>query len=658
MSRARCVAAAVLALLAAPASAPGLISPTTTIDGPSADVVAVDGVAIAEDGTGGVVYRKRVDGKVHVFAARLAGGRWSAPVRVDVGQRYDSSWPAIGAGDGGRLVVTWTHPFATNIDRLYYAALDPGATRFQRPMVLDPNVGVANYTHPSLAMNRGGQALLAYRVVTNDQPGFALPPGYVDGAIRLARYNGSSFALAGVNVDRDPAQPQRAPTEENAPRVAIALDGSGVVAWQEPDDDFYDRIWARRVFGGSMSVVRPVSPTLHADAPLRAGADAFSLAVSAFGGVVVATRQLPPSEGAADWTRPRIYLNRAPEQFDTKAFEFSGAAAVDGPGPDGPEGTLSAPAAAVATGGLLAVGYGRDGEALLVEGADAGTGAPGPLGEASPVAADPLVGLADSGALSAAWKVEVEGAGGVAVLERTAAGTPLRRLLSAETGGAATDLRLGSSRLGDAAVAFRQGELGTTTVNGALIDAPPGAFTVATPPTWTRAERIVLEWDPSPSGVSRVTYSLLVDDEEVAAGLTGLRHELAADELGDGVHAIRVVASDGAGQQTDSTSADLMIDRTAPRVGFTVARRARTVAVRVSDGAEGESSGLRPESTVVDWGEPAPRRRPARRRGARSSAGAPPALSHRYREPGRYQVRVVVVDEAGNRRRVVRQVRL
>ena len=69
---------------------------------------------MAEDGSGGLVYRQRVDGRAHVFAARLAGGRWQPSQRVDVGQGFDSSWPRIGAGNGGRLVVTWVQEFGAN----------------------------------------------------------------------------------------------------------------------------------------------------------------------------------------------------------------------------------------------------------------------------------------------------------------------------------------------------------------------------------------------------------------------------------------------------------------------------------------------------------------------------------------------------------------
>ena len=82
---------------------------------------------MAPDGTGGIVYRKRVDGRTHIFAAQFDGRalarRRSAST---IGQRFDSSWPAIGAGNGGRLVVAWVQEFGPASDRLYSAALDAG----------------------------------------------------------------------------------------------------------------------------------------------------------------------------------------------------------------------------------------------------------------------------------------------------------------------------------------------------------------------------------------------------------------------------------------------------------------------------------------------------------------------------------------------------
>src|SRR6185436_72116 len=123
--------AAVTAFAAVPAAAQGAISPAVTIDGPSGDVLDVGGVAMAEDGTGGIVYRKRADGRAHVFAAQFVDGGWRSPQRIDVGQGFDSTWPRIGAGNGGRLVVAWVQEFGVGTDRLFSASLDPGAHRFQ-----------------------------------------------------------------------------------------------------------------------------------------------------------------------------------------------------------------------------------------------------------------------------------------------------------------------------------------------------------------------------------------------------------------------------------------------------------------------------------------------------------------------------------------------
>src|SRR5688500_20136960 len=95
--------ALLLAALVLPASAFASISPVAALDGPSSDIVDFGGVAMAPDGTGGIVYRKRVEGRTHIFAAQFDGRGWRAPRRVDAGQRFDSSWPVIGAGNGGRL---------------------------------------------------------------------------------------------------------------------------------------------------------------------------------------------------------------------------------------------------------------------------------------------------------------------------------------------------------------------------------------------------------------------------------------------------------------------------------------------------------------------------------------------------------------------------
>lgn len=183
-----CPAIALALALALPAPANAVVSDVRLLDGPSERLIDVEDAAMSEDGTGGIVWLKEDDGRAHVYAAQFRGGAWLPPQRVDVGQDFDSSWPRIGAGDGGRLVVTWVQEFGVESDRMFSATLDPGAASFQPPVPIDFNVGEATSTWPDLAMSRGGQAYLVYRVVTDTSP--SNPPGYIGADLRVARYNG------------------------------------------------------------------------------------------------------------------------------------------------------------------------------------------------------------------------------------------------------------------------------------------------------------------------------------------------------------------------------------------------------------------------------------------------------------------------------------
>src|SRR5271157_5401662 len=106
------LALAALLALASAGRARAVILPTTTIDGPSQEIVGFGGVAMAEDGTGGLVYLKRVDGVPHVFVSRYIGGHWLAPIRVDYEDPFAAGWPRIGAADDGELIVVWTTDYA------------------------------------------------------------------------------------------------------------------------------------------------------------------------------------------------------------------------------------------------------------------------------------------------------------------------------------------------------------------------------------------------------------------------------------------------------------------------------------------------------------------------------------------------------------------
>jgi hypothetical protein len=636
--RPEAVTIACLLLLAAPSAAVAVVSDVQLIDGPGADVVDVADAAMSEDGTGGIVYLKRVDNHTHVFAAQFRGGTWRPAQRVDVGQNFDSSWARIGAGDGGRLVVTWVQEFGVESDRMFSASLDPGANGFQAPVPIDFNVGEATSTFPDLAMNRGGQAYLAYRVVTDTSP--ANPPGYVGADVRVARYNGRLWSVLGTPVDRSITTPVRLPVEANSPKVGIDVQGGGVVAWQEPDDEFVDRVWARRLFGTSVGIPLQVSPSSWEGAPLRGPADAFSLDVAGFGEAAVAFRQQPGQASKLD--APRAMVNETPDVFSELSGSFGKPLLIDG----GAQGSLGAPSIGVDPRGLFVSGFSAASASLLGSGDDAAAQPVVRLdGGASSVAGDPLVDLAETGAAVAAWRELRGGVGLVAVQERRADGVVEPTELSASSGGAVGRVVLGGSGLGDAVLAWEQGSGADTQIAASVIDAPPDPFLVLLPEGWKRKKKIRIAWDRSPNAISPVRYSVSVDDEPVIEDRKGLNAYLSGDDIGDGRHKIQVFAVDAAGQETGSRVGPLRVDRHGPTVELR--RRGKRLTVVVSDGPRRSSSGLRRGSVKVSFGGPGAAKASTSAR-RRQKKPVRVRVVHTYEHGGRYRLSVKARDKAGN----------
>lgn len=632
------------ALLLVPSHAAGFVSDVHLIDGPSAAVVEVADAAMSEDGSGGVVYLKQEGGRAHVFAAQFRDGAWRPPQRVDAGQQFDSSWPRIGAGDGGRLLVTWVQEFGAESDRMFSATLDPGANAFQPPVPVDFNVGEATSTYPDLAMNRGGQAYLVYRVVTDTSP--ANPAGYVGADTRVARYSSRLWSVLGTPIDRSIATPVRAPTAANAPEVGIDIEGRGVVAWQEPDDEFIDRVWVRRLFGTSFGIPILASPQSWEGAPLRGAADAFSLDVAGFGQVAVAVRQQPGQ--ASRLTAPRLMVNEMPDVFSESAQRFAGPVLADGT----VRAELGPPSVAVDARGLFLAGLGAGAAALLADGDEFGLiGAERVDEGGSSAAAEPLVDLAETGAAVAAWPELRANAGLVVVQERRADGVAEPSDLTAPAGGAVGGLALGGSGRGDAIVAWRQGSGPGAQIAAAVVDAPPDPFLVLLPEGWQRRKKIRIAWDRSPNAVSGVRYSVSVDDEPVREGLRRLRTKLKRDDIGNGRHRIQIFAADAAGQETGSLVGRLLVDRRGPRVKLR--KRGRKVTVVVTDGRRRATSTLRRGSVRVAFGGRGKSRK--RQRGGR----VPRVVVRRtYARPGRYRIRVRARDRAGNRTKWSKRVRV
>ncbi|MBU6337963.1 MAG: hypothetical protein KGR19_09160 [Acidobacteria bacterium] len=631
------VTAAVLAAAAAWAPAAGAaIGDVAAIDGPSADIRELGGTAMAADGTGGVVYRKDVDGRPHIFAAQFLDGKWGAPRRVDNGdnQRFESSWPAIAAGNGGRLMVVWVQEFGAS-DRMFSAMLQPGARRFEAPVPVDLQVGDSSAgTWPYLSMSPGGQAWVVYRVVTDTQPS-SVPPGNVLGEFRAARSVGLTWTSMGAPINRNAASGQPTPSAQNRPRIGVDQFGNAVAAWQELDNDFIPRIYARRLFtSGQPGIALQVSPATFADKPQSGGADQFDLGVGRYGDAVVGWRQ-QPADGSG-FPRPRALAAQLPLVYSEKAAKFGDARALDS-GPDGPS---AGPVSVSSSDPDLLAGYPANGAILTVDGSDAALEVPERVDAgASPDPGMPGVELGASGAAAFAWRSNSGNRGTVAVRERRSDGVASDRALSAPRGGQVDDVALDGSGLGDALVGFSQGAGAGRQIGGTFVNAPPDVFNVQTPLSWVRSSKVDLEWDPSAHAIGGVTYSVVIDDDTVADGLKATKATLATKELDDGKRTVTIIATDSAGQETTSVEATLKVDRRAPQVKVTARGRSVRVSVRDNKGA----SGVNREATRASFGDGA--------RAAGSKAG-----THFYGRPGRYRVRVQAVDAAGNRRAVTRTV--
>jgi len=595
------VALLLLALLY-PSLSSASISPVSPID---TDVVDYGGVAMAPDGTGGIVYRKRVDGRTHVFAAQFDGRGWRPAQRVDDGQAFDSSWPAIGAANGGRLVVAWVQEFGPSSDRMYSAAIDPGARRFQAPVPIDLNVGESTGTFPSLAMNGAGQAFIAYLIMRT--PTSAEPTGYARGELRVARYDGSYWSATGFPLNRNSAAPLRLPVAGATPEVTIDLTGNGILAWQEPDDAFVDRVWARRLFG-SGQVGIPVQVSKAGGA-----ADAFSLDGAGFGQGAIAFR-----------SDNRISLSLIPETSAENANVFGDARPVDG-GP--PAIAPGAPSVAVDRVGDSLTAFGIAQRSLLSGADDRSVRTPERLDDGrTAIPGTPQVDLASSGAAVAAWAIRRGGAGGVGVSERRADGVPVTQALAAPAGGAVTGFGLAGSGLGDALVGWVQNGQAAAVI----VDAPPDPFAAQAPIDYVRRPPQI-QWDPPAHAIGGVSFAVTLDDDTLAENLAGTKLQLSKKDLDDGVHVLQVVATDAGGQETTSTPAELKYDATPPKV---TARRYRNglVEVRVTD----KASGVDRSATKINWGD--------------GKSGS--AKVHRYASAGVHVITVTAADKAGNKKKV------
>lgn len=586
--------AAILALaLAVPA--PAAFFPGATLDGPNADVLRVGGADLARDGSGTVVYVRRVGGVEHVFAVRMTGGAWSAPEQLDAGLPAASSEPTVGVANDGAAVVTFLN------DRTLYATLRrAGSATWSAPAVVATAAAA-----PVVDLSVNG---VGYVVWTSG------------GDVRAARLDRTGTAFAPLPQPLDIAPEADAGAGTGRPDVAVAADGTALAAWGENG-----HLYARRLLHGGLSQYPQqldvadleAHPGGPADLPAVDTTDDSSFAWVAF-------RQAFDG-GATTRVLARRLVGSA----------FNPPIAIDGGW--GTEG-WSNPA--------LDVGGDEDpGSIFASEGAVSHTpfgrldyidvlGDPFALSAANAVEARPAVAVGESSQATAAWFDTDTGVPRVvarAFKHREPDGT--ETALSNDPDGAvdtAGGLHAAADRYGDAIVAFVQGSGTARRLVVATWDRPPAGLVQLTGTRWRRPT--VLRWQAVSEPWGPVTYTVSVDDRVL--GTTTATSFPIAGRVPDGRHVWSVVATDVRGQ-TDDARRSLRIDTRPPRLTVRIrGRRAPGALLRFVVDAADRHSG--PRSVKVDFGD-----------GSAPAFGSD--VSHRF-GAGSHTVTFTVTDGAGNRR--------
>jgi hypothetical protein len=629
-----------------------VILPAVTIAGPSEEIVGFGGIAMAEDGTGGVVYLERVDGVAHVFVSRYVAGHWLAPIRVDTAEPFAASEPRIGAADGGELIVVWATPFASEheqpVDELLSATLGPGATTFGAAMVVDGNIREGIDANPDLAMSSTGQADVVYRVVrTQEADGPAvLRAGDVDEEVRVAHFTGERWAALGA-INRDPGIAMRPPTQANAPQVAIGATGNGVVVWQEPEVNGVARIWARRLFGSSLDYAMLVSATAFAGAPIGEDSDAPSVAFTRLGQAEVAYRQA--AGAGSPLPGPRIFVNDLSNGEASSGSEFQGAIIADPSVSGGKSASIGPPSIDVDEKESLRLLYDSDGTPRVVEGDDLGLSGTLSLGppfvqskeqeERAEAPSAASVMNPEGGGVSAWPSADREGHPAVAVREDFPSGAVQTALVSGTAGGPVGELAVGRSGLGDGLVAFQQGPIGDAAIVAVQVTAPPDTTVVSVPKGWIKPSQARISWQQAASANGPLSYTVVLDGHRLTTPPGALGLAIEPKQLGDGVHHVQLLATDSYGQSTLTAPSKLEIDGEPPLVKVSEAMHGYGVAVRVSDAL----SGLATQSVSVSFGDG-------------QSASARKLFQHRYVHAGVYTITVRARDKIGNAETVRRLV--
>ncbi len=608
--------------VASPSSAaarrvPTLAPNNSVIDGPSPAIVGLDGMSIARDGSGGLVYTKDVGGVAHVFVSVLVNGSYQAPIQVDAGLPGPSSQPVIAAGQAGLLLVGFI-----NAGALYIAQRTTVAAPLSAPSLV--YAGAAN---PSLSLSNFGKAYLAFTATS----------GAGGGDVRTAFYYQGRWALEPSPLDANPAD--AAGTGSGRPDVIAAGDGVGIVVWGENG-----HIYSRRVTGTTPSVVDEQAdvPSLGGWPEVSAGDPEISTGGDSSYASVTFQEELANGAGR----QSRVLMNRLHgSQYD--GIGQGDGIAVGGPeGADQPETAMTEYGEGFATSEhdqtheLFATTLGSNDSFGATERVDSLTNGSAP--DAVPAAA----GLVST---FIAWQQTPGVAGLPEIRVRYAPdGFDLgpEEVVSSPAFGptdADAGLAAGGDVSGDAAIAWTQGTTASRSIVAAQLYQTPGGFVPAHSFSYSTSARPLLAWSGAAELWGPPQYVVRLDGVPIAQ--TTALQAFAPAPVRDGRHTYQVTAVNQAGLSTAATPATVFVDTVPPRASF------KLTGVRIPHG--------RLRLTVTD-SDPAPRGLP----GFDASGVATVTVAwgdghqatvhrrtavHAYTRRRTYRVTVTVTDKAGNR---------
>ena len=601
------LACAALLATAAAASAASVVAPAVVIDGPSAAVVSVGDVALAGDGSGAVVYTKVVGGVPHVFVSLEAAGTWAPAAQVDAGVVTGASAPAVAVADGGRIAVVWVSG-----GMLYGAVHAAAATSFTAPQAIAPASGT-----PALGMGISGTAYLAY-------------PSAGGNEVDLARLDRTATTFA-VFAGPQSATPV---TLVGAPVIAVAADGTAIVAWTQVLAGGSTHVLERRASAaGPSPVLNDLTlPTLDglaggsADSPQVGVAFDSSNGWVAFRETLGGTSRVVLEQILGDEPRPALFgdsLGTAPgsQSASAPSMAFNGNA----------QGLLAS--ALAPSDELVVSAHGTPAAPFAwTAGSVVNT-------TANTVAPAPVAALAQDGRGLIAY---APSSGNLAA-ELFANGAPTGPFALADTAVGpvvpAGGLAASADGFGDLAVAFLAGSGGSNAVVVAPVVAAPGVPRATGTQLWSANAHPTLTWQPSTEHWAPVTYAVSIDGHQVTR-TTQTSYAPAA--LADGRHTWQVVATDPYGQRAASAVRRLLIDSAPPAVAISLRghhRRGVELTFTVTATAV---SGIR--KLVVDYGD--------------GQSATVIRSTHAYAKAGSYTVRATVTDLAGLSATVREQVKI